>query len=412
MKRLFLLMITVALLSAEARAQGDTIYPTVPVLPYQVLTGYKLSADQEVMFNASDGEISAFWHAWDDPDVVLDHIELNCTYNGNYLGNEYSDVGFTDEEDARMWVRAAWGENGIYLYFEVRDDQFVDHAVTRSHGDGTPHTAAEASWYNDAMDLYFDKFSTEMLYGTQEVLFINYKFNRVTINMRQVQYQFGSMGSVPETFSYNEVIKDPDGLYLFTEDRDFTFERAETEADGLIAEIIAGSDKGLDDVTQVMEWYFPWSQVGANGGTDAPSAGESKSVAFACGYNDADEGATDSDFIRWWRATDPFKRVPPPEGGQHVPTDGWGDIELVHEEVPPVAVIRPLQRRARSMTLARVEYYTPAGRLVAAIKADRGVLPSELNLAVPANTVLLERRISVTGETIAGKRLVHGGIGR
>ena len=130
---------------------------------------------------------------------VYDQIEINCTYTGNYLGYEHSEEGFTGESDARMWVRAAWGTEGLYLYFKVRDDQFVTNAVTRCEDDGAGgeicHTAAQASWYNDAMDLYFDPNSTQILYGTQGVLFPNFTFNRVTKNMLQVQYQFGKIGS-------------------------------------------------------------------------------------------------------------------------------------------------------------------------------------------------------------------------
>jgi hypothetical protein len=399
--------LAVAVFSTGARAQAvDTVYPDAPVGEYFVLDAYKLEEDQEAQFDAEDEQISPFWEEWENGDKTLDQIEINCTYTGNYLGYEHSKDGFTGEDDARMWVRAAWGVDGVYLYIKVRDDQFVTNAVTRNDGDGNAHTAAEASWYNDAIDMYVDKFSTEMLYSQEDVLFTNFNRDRKTKFMRQIQYQFGEIGTAPETFSYNQMVQSDDGRFVFAPDREFTFDRAKTEANGLVAEIISGSEKGLGDTAQVMEWHLPWEQIGTLGGLQPPDEGETVEFAFACGYNDADEGATDSDFIRWVRATDPFKRIPPPEGGDHVPTDGWGDIRLVPEGTP---VIMPKHAgRTLSAALSRVEYYTPAGRLVASVRADKGAVPAKLSINVPSNTLLLERRITVSGETIAGKRLVTG----
>ncbi|MBD3314815.1 MAG: hypothetical protein GF344_03440 [Chitinivibrionales bacterium] len=413
MKRLIQLTLGIAVFSNVVFSQVDTAYPYSPDQNYYDLIAYRLSPDLEAQFDPSDEKISEFWHLWDSTaHIERDYIELNAEYNGNTLGNEGSTEGFSGEHDARMWVRAAWSPNGLYLYLKVNDDYFAQDAFTRcvTKDDGTEVCDDEITrtWYNDAVDLYFDPHPTQVLYNDEERYFDRPGRYSTTKDMLQIQYQFGEMDVVPETFSYNKMVyNEVLSTYEFKSERDFTFERAELEADGLIAEILsAQEEEGLSSTEQVMEWFFPWEQVGSGGGVYSPNEGTQ--FAFACGYNDSDPGTDGYDLLRWIRAGDPFKRTQlSKESSEHDPVEAWGDIVLGRS----VPVIRPLKRNAgRSLPISHVEYFTPAGRLVASIQTNnKDALPENVKINVPANTILLKRLISPSGESIVGKPFVYTG---
>lgn len=299
-------------------------YPSIGTPPYHVLDAYRLTTGQEAMFSETDGELSAFWVSWDQ-NPGMDYVEMDPTYPGNAWNR--SDEGFIGQTDAFTTVRAAWSDRGLYLFVKVIDDQFVDDALV-CIGDYCPADPGELAWANDAMDLFLDVYSTELHEAAPDLVFANYLRNRLTKKTVQIQYQFGATTS-KDRFSFNRV--DPATGEMII-DRDVTFADAKVNYDGLTGEAVS-----VNDYTKAQEWFIPWTYVG-NGGVPTPNPGTY--FAFTVGYNDADGGATDMDCLRWRNAADPTKRVQDWSTGQaeHVPTESWGDIQVLAEEVADAGV--------------------------------------------------------------------------
>ncbi len=326
-------------------------YPSVGNPPYHVLDAYRLSTDQEAAFDETDGLPSSFWSAWDD-DPGMDFVEMNPIYAGNAWNR--SDEGFLGQTDAQAFVRAAWSDRGLYLYVQVVDDQFVDDALVCIK-EYCPGDASELSWANDAMDMFLDVYSTDLHEAAPDLVFAKHTRNRLTKKTVQIQYQFGS-ATVKDRFSFNRV--DPATADLII-DRDVTFADAKANYDGLTGEAVT-----LNDYTKAQEWFIPWSYVG-NGGISIPNPGTL--FAFTVGYNDADGGATDMDCLRWRNAADPTKRIQDLSTGQteHVPTEPWGDIQVLADPVGDAAIhFTPSARRPNRADIVSVGRFDLRGARV------------------------------------------------
>lgn len=363
-------------------------YPPVGNPPYLTLQAYHLSTEQEAMFNDTDQAPSAFWYAWDE-NTSMDVVELNCTYSGNAWNR--SDEGFFGEADANMVVRAAWSAEGLYLYLKVRDDQFVDDAIVCIK-EYCPGDASELSWANDAMDIYFDPFSTDIHDAAPETVFPRPNFNRLTKKTVQLQYQFGAAG-VKDRFSYNRVNQSNGEMEI---DRDVTFADAKANYNGLTGEVFR-----LTDDTKAQEWFIPWSHVG-NGGIPSPNPGTR--FAFSCGYNDADGGATDMDCLRWRNAGDPTKRTMDLATGstEHVPVEAWGDIEVSGDPIAEVGVVHAPVRHSAGTGPVRAEYTDLHGRRIAGV--DLSGTPGTVELAV-SSSLVVERLLRADGSVYAASFL-------
>lgn len=326
-------------------------YPSVGNPPYHVLDAYRLSGEQEAAFDETDGLPSSFWSAW-DADGGMDYVQMNPLYPGNAWNR--SDEGFIGESDAQALVRAAWSDRGLYLYVQVVDDQFVDDALVCIK-EYCPNDPSELSWANDAMDLYLDIYSTDLHEAAPDMVFANPTRNRLTKKTIQIQYQFGS-ATTKDRFSFNRA--DPLTADLII-DRNVTFADAKANYDGLTGEAVT-----LNDFTKAQEWFIPWSYVG-NGGIPTPNPGTS--FAFTVGYNDADGGATDMDCLRWRNAADPTKRIQDLATGltEHVPTEPWGDIQVVADPVGDAAIrFRPSARQPHQSDIVSVGRFDLRGARV------------------------------------------------
>ena len=91
--------------------------------PENILLAYGLTTDQEKTFAADPRAVSAFWNVIDDKH---DHIFMDQR-NNNRQGNSFSAV---NSRDATMLVKAAHSARGLYLYFEVTDNMFLNYDPT------------------------------------------------------------------------------------------------------------------------------------------------------------------------------------------------------------------------------------------------------------------------------------------
>jgi hypothetical protein len=349
-------------------------YPSSGISPYHIMYSYNLSDSLANLFDPTDGEISEFWSAWDDGD--FDYIELNNEYPGNSW--ERSTDGWNGVNDAHMIVRSAWHDNGLYLYFEVTDDQFVDEVVQCLGEDCVPGEE-DYRWANDAMDIYIDQVSTDVHEAAQN-LFINYNHNRITVGTVQLVYQFGASAAAPEFMMIKTLDDDSRPLQWYT------FNEAEAQWGGLVGETVVENEN-----KKIQEWLIPWQEII---GIQRPTPGQpGDRIAFSCGYNDADGGTNTYDALRWRSAGDPTKRVPVPEGGAHKPTEPWGDIQFIEDGLDPNAIRMPHVARQLSFGAVKsVEYFDMQGRKIGALTANaNGMLDAAAAVSLSASNVVLEK---------------------
>ncbi len=368
-------------------------YPSSGVSPYAILFSYRLTDDLADMFNGTDGKISDFWTCWEADAEKYDYIELNNQYAGNSW--ERSEDGWNGREDAYMIVRSAWHESGLYMYFEVTDDQFVDQVVECLGEECVSEDPDAFKWANDAMDIYLDKNNTDA-HKAAENLFINYNHNRITHSTVQLAYQFGSSSAADEFLLVKTLDDNTRPLQWLT------FEQADAEWGGLVGETVV-----VNEIKKIQEWFIPWTEILDKQSPTPGSAGDR--MAFTCGYNDADGGTSTYDALRWRNAADPTKRVPRPGGGPHVPTEGWGDIQFVDDALSEdeIGVIRPMQRNVLSSgRISSVEYFDMKGRMLGVLKANTdGALKNAGQISIPASNIVLERIKYTNGTTQTFSRI-------
>jgi len=104
--------------NAGSKNAGKVITGTRPNPEDSVLVAYGLSADQEKQFVANDNRVSDFWKLIDEK---LDYIRLTQRKNAS----EDASFNFVLTHDCNMTVKAAYGADGIYLLFEINDDNDV-----------------------------------------------------------------------------------------------------------------------------------------------------------------------------------------------------------------------------------------------------------------------------------------------
>jgi len=345
-------------------------YPTSGVLPYLELRVYKLSEEQEKQFSDSDNSLSTFWKAWDNN--FLDFVELSPTKDGNRWRRSKFD--YNSDNDGNMKVYAAYSSKGIYLYFKVTDNNFVDAIVRKIYdpikdefGDYEPQ---EILWANDAIDVFFDLYPNSYLKDHPEK-YINPLTGRFTLETKQIQSRFGSGNNVT-TFSYNSFNLDLENPWEITRDNEFN-EITKEKFNGLTADkfIISENVRG-------QEWFIPFAEIGQLGYYGGgivignPLRGR---LAFCFGYNDAD-GSEGFNCLRWRNAGDPSlkRREPAASGSDHVPVEPWGDLVFTADTLPTVSITNKMRAmNLKSLNAQKIELYNLTGRKIASVNADQGI---------------------------------------
>jgi hypothetical protein len=339
MRAIMLVLPLCALISLSAAAQVDT--------SDKVLVAYKLSPGQEAQFTR-DGQVSPFWSQWDlrnrGDSVRLDYMELNVMHNAWVTGQG----AFSGPQDAELKVRAAYGTAGLYLFFEIRDDNWVlgDYQGTDMLEFFTYRQSSQRIRDCDPYDLQSWCYGYLQCWGTFQPYYVWYRAPLPD-------------SSIPSRVAMSYF----DGAAWFTDTVDTT--RMRTSYGG-----IAGDAVGYDECTKLQEWFIPWLWL-SNDGDLSSMPPESAMLAFIAGYDDVDSGENtpgSSTRLRW-KEKDPVSScsdMTPP----HDYCDSWGDI-LLGPALGESSAIRPSTRLAGHAANAKrgissTVWYDLAGRRIQA----------------------------------------------
>jgi hypothetical protein len=402
----------IALIAFSLNVHSVTIDPTD-----YVLVAYRLTADQESQFDAKDGKSSSFWSMWDNNDA-LDYVhELPSTHGTATLspdqqGAYYENLdgsaparipGFTDgEDDAQLWGRAAWGTQGLYLYVEILDDEFVglvsNTEIDPVEGD-YGHVGADY-WMNDCAEFALDIYSSE----EQKSHYVP-RFSQETETYFQYLYRLGPVAGSNTTIrvsSFNvnhSVYPDESGRGLgdtwgwIMEPHDVSMAELGTNY-GIKMETYSGGEK-----KRACEWFLPWRSVAS--GINEPSVGQR--IALTMGYLDMD-GTEDKqpDFLSLKNYGNQFTTRPVYNGVKisHGAGDNWGDIEFAGNLDDQITKARLARSRS-------VVHTTGISSDYFAINGIKLASPGKASTAGMANAIVVTRSVLPGGGIVTGKKIVH-----
>lgn len=357
MRRLVFSMVAVSLLCASVLGQNyDHVYRP----EYQV-KAYKVPEEKTSYFNADDDKMSAFWLTWYMEGMDnLDKIDINGI-DDRSRGPEPG-----TREDGKLNIRFAYSDAGVYVLYEVLDDQWIDYLNTNNYD-------------NDAVELFGDENSAEDLYGGLLPCINDAQYpHQLSKSYFQVQVRFGGDGLVDE-INRNMMAASADpssncnpgtngGLIEYNQN--LTFQEVSSQF-GIEIEILP-EDGGW----RRQEWFIPWHAWGGYTGglAGVPNAGK---VAIAVGYNDLDAGhLNDKPTAMRWRMADPYTTTEEP--GTKESVDAWGELVFDQSlqtildaagktwaDVEATGTIRPAPSIVqRSGKIIKTEYFTPEGRKV------------------------------------------------
>ncbi len=292
--------------NAGSKNTGKVISAIAPDSDDRVLVAYGLNMEQEKQFSANDAKVSAFWALIDEQ---KDYI--NLTQRNNAAPD--AAFNFVLTHDCNMIVKAAYGADGIYLLYEINDDNDV------AWPNQLTATENEQFYLNfDVVDVLMDSRSiTSISLPENKDLFISKSFG-LTSTTRQYQIACGTENERPSGFK--RALADPWDFHATY----FSFENARNQF-GIEVENIK-----TDHFYKAQEWFIPWREYG-DGLPGEPDAGTR--LGFSPGFNDRDGGehfppgvtssggsVKASNALRWIGKTNPW--------GSSQPPYAWGEIEL------------------------------------------------------------------------------------
>ncbi len=249
-----------------------------------VLVSYGLSSGQDTQLTGAEGDAPAdFWAQFTD---AHDRAELTLRHRSGQAETAPADDG----QDVRVSVRAAHSRRGLYLLFEVTDDDWTG-------GD-----------LNDAVDFHIARTASAELWGAEKLrdAFLSAQYS---LAVDAVQYQ-APVGTSEPVVARN--IPSP-----------WDMRRVELSPDEAAArEGIRVRRVSLAEGRRALEWFLPWETVGVGGPFAEPAAGQR--LGLVLGYNDADAGEDGTVNLRWPRGVDPWAH----RAEQGPNPDPWGDLEI------------------------------------------------------------------------------------
>jgi len=271
-----------------------------------ILVAYGLTAEMEKQFSSMDNKVSDFWNLIDEKKDFIDQTaKKNATQGANFNG--------VLTHDCNMKVKAAYGSDGLYLLFEVNDDNDV------AYPNSFTGTENEQFYLNfDVIDILIDNRTPENIGKPENADLRVSRENGLSLTTRQYQVACGTKKEPVKGFKRS-----------FAEPWDFnstfyTFDEARMQL-GLEIENVK-----IDFYNKAQEVFIPWSEYGA-GFASEPEA--LTRMSFTAGYNDRDEGehfppgksssgsfVNASNSIRWIDKKDPWSVSKFPFS--------WGEIEL------------------------------------------------------------------------------------
>jgi hypothetical protein len=243
----------------------------------RIFVAYKLTAAQEAQFNVATSGASEFWGLLTGCSAI-DYIYITPQNNGLNRTDGTGPV-FTGEDDAQLTVYLAYGDSGLYFYFKVQDNNWVDYQVDCG---GNPF-GCTGDWANDAIDFALDPLAPEVHTLASFPL-----GNGWTKECAQYQLRFG--GSEAPTFMrFNFWDNNYDGAVGVDPIKWQNFLFADAAGTyGILNKIVSTADDNI----RIQEWLIPWRTVGNPEKTPVgacPAEGAMISAYF--GYNDVDGDA-------------------------------------------------------------------------------------------------------------------------
>ncbi len=292
--------------NAGSKNAAKPVAGTGPNPRDSVLVAYGLTAAQEKSFTVRDGQLSPFWRLFDDQ---KDYIQMTQRKNAA----DDAAFNFVLTHDCNMTVRAAYGADGIYLLFNINDDNDV---AWPNKFAGTENEQFYLEF--DAVDLVIDSRSVQEICKPENRDFFVSRAFGLTFTTRQYQIACGTQAERP--LGFKRALPDPFDFYGTYH----TFEEAKARF-GIQVENVK---TGYFDKAQ--EWFIPWHEYGG-GFTSEPGAGTR--MGFSPGFNDRDAGehfppgvtssggrVKASNGLRWIGKSNPW--------GSNRPPYNWGEIEL------------------------------------------------------------------------------------
>jgi hypothetical protein len=294
--------------SRNLSGQGSA---TQPNPADSVLVAYALTGDQESQFTAFPKTISPFWQTISERQ--LDHISMSARSHGS------RDATFNPviTHDCNMTVWAAYGADGLYLLFDINDDNDVPWP-----NEWTGTANEQFYIHYDAVDVLIDGHSIKEITDPENKHWFLSRSFALTHTTRQYQVASGTRQEKPTGF----VRSTPDPWDMHG--RFVTFEEAE-KFHGIQIKLVK-----TKPFHKAQEWFIPWQEIG-HGLREEPPAGTR--FAFTAGFNDRDAGEhmepgvtssggsiKASNAIRWIGRTDPWSSGP----ANGTPPYAWGEIEL------------------------------------------------------------------------------------
>jgi hypothetical protein len=293
-----------------------------------------------------------------------------------------------------LFIKAAWGNDGLYMLVEAKDDLFVGLVATGGgYQDMSENIPTETSaykdahmWMNDCFDMMMDIYSSTELTNH----YIPNNLDYLTYSTYQYQYRFGSNEPAAQIRinyvdpTWKECNVNNCWTMIFGT---FSMGEAEQKYKIRIETVNKGSNKA-------QEWFMPWTGIAA--GIQKPSTGSRVAVTFQ--YNDMD--ALDGDGAELYdldvlffknRQSILAHREPNQACGVSTP---WGDIEFggsLNDIIPPeggVAVAPKFTAAGSDVLAGGHELFSAAGRKIpdgragktAAIVIKRSIHPNSRSL--------------------------------
>jgi len=296
--------------NAGSKNTGKAFITPQPDPGDSVLVSYGLTPNLEKQFSSSDNKVSGFWNLITED---MDYIRLTARKNAK----DGSTFNFVLTHDCNMIVRSAYGADGIYLLFEINDDNDV------AWPNELAGTENEQFYLNfDAIDILMDSRSVEEISDPDNIdLFFQRGFG-LTVTTKQYQIACGTQKERPTGF----VRAKPDPWDMAA--RYYTFDEAKMKLGLEVENIKTGY------FVKAQEIFIPWSEYG--GGLEKEPDAKTR-LGFAAGFNDRDEGehfppgvntsggsVHASNAIRWIGKTDPWGASPNRSKSPYA----WGEIEI------------------------------------------------------------------------------------
>jgi len=258
----------------------------VAKLPGSHLLAYGLTAEQEDAFSQDTGHPASFWAALPDSAVVL---------NASNSGAEGSAFSIVHNADIVLSAKAAHSRRGLYLYFEITDDRFID-------------SIGESYNTTDAVEVLLDRQSSAVINTPGKPAFLNPGWG-LTLQTRQ--YQVATGGVQWPTAMRRNLPSPWDMAYK-------TWPLA--EAKQRFGIVVCHSKSGR--MKRIQEWFLPWIEVSGGAWSDEPAVGTE--LGLTIGYNDQDLPGGPVKRLRWIDKKGPW-RAP---GAKGEAPRGWGDLVI------------------------------------------------------------------------------------